>query len=198
MSVPDHINIIPSFSPAAQLLHCVDSWAALNFYFYLRNQTGSTGNASNSGLYANISRRQPWCPLVLSSFRRNVFHFDSQNPFDDIIQVSCLEKERMVTVWREWQNGKWALIWWSLNAWNRLLPLWENFDLFSADRKGPCSVPVYTQIIALSPGLLQLMALVCFELLFFLSKNCKADAHSRLLVMLTCIKLGGSATLIHN
>lgn len=34
------------------------------------------------------------------------------------------------------------------------------------------------------------MALVCFELLFFLSESCKADLHSRLLVILTCIKLG--------
>lgn len=58
MSVPYHINIISSFSPAAQLLHCIDSWAALNFYFCLRNQSGSTGSASNAGLYAN-SRKQP-------------------------------------------------------------------------------------------------------------------------------------------
>lgn len=57
VSVPDPINIISSFSPAAQLIQCANSWAALNFYFYLRNQTGSTENASNLGLYASISRR---------------------------------------------------------------------------------------------------------------------------------------------
>lgn len=151
MSVLDHIYIITSLPPVAQLLHCADSWDALNFFFDLRNQTGCTGN---SGLDANISRRQPWCPRVLSTFITNLFHFDLQNPFDDIIQVGCLEKERVVTVWRELRNSKWALIWQSLNAWNRLLPLWEIFDLFSADWKGPCSVLAYTQIIALSPRLL--------------------------------------------
>jgi len=97
MSVLDHINIITSFSPVAQLVHCADSCAALNFYFYLRNQSGSTGNASNSGLYANTSRRQPQCSFILSTFITNLFQFDLQNPFDDIVQVGCLEKEEMVT-----------------------------------------------------------------------------------------------------
>jgi len=34
------------------------------------------------------------------------------------------------------------------------------------------------------------MSLLCLELLFLLSENCKADVHSGLLVMLTSIKLG--------
>lgn len=64
MSVLDHINTISSLSPEAQLLHCTDSWSALNFYFYLGNLAGSTVKDSISGLLVNVSRMQPQCPLV--------------------------------------------------------------------------------------------------------------------------------------
>lgn len=128
-------------------------------------------------------------PFDLSSFKTHQFYFDVKILFGYITRVSCWKKEGIVAVRREWQNSKWACIWQSLNAWNILLSLWENFDLFFCRLKRflLCSF-VYSEY-STSTWIILITGASRFSIIVVLFKW--ELQGSRFQVMLTCTKLDG-------